>query len=127
METRLGPVFIATDYIPPRVGFLTFPDYAKLLDTPHPVYILGDLNARHRVLGSTSDNTTGKNVKLLIDRNKLKHIGPHFPTYFSESPDCKFIGLVTKTEISYSKGPWSRKCEQIDKEVCTYLKVKTLQ
>ena len=47
VETRLGPVFMATDYILPKIGFLTFSDYAKLLDTPHPVYILGDLNARH--------------------------------------------------------------------------------
>ena len=109
IETRLGPVFIATDYIPPRVGFLNFPDYAKLLDTPHPVYILGDLNARHRILGNTNDNTTGKNIKLLIDRNKLKHIGPHFPTYFStnsgSSPDRVFCNHKVYHNIHLSPGP----------------------
>ena len=109
VETRLGPVFIATDYIPPRVGFLTFPDCANLLDTPHPVYILGDLNARHRVLGNTEDNTTGKNIKLLIDRNKLKPIGPHIPTYFStnttSSPNYFFSNHKLYQNIHLSPRP----------------------
>lgn len=51
IETNLGPVEIATDYCPPRRGYLHYPDYFKLFRKRHPVYFLGDLNARSPTLG----------------------------------------------------------------------------
>ena len=110
LETSLGPVTIATDYIPPSRDYFHFPDYTKLLNTPHPVYILGDLNARHPTLGySTNTNTAGKAIQMCLDRNKLKHLGPHFPTYISQhsstSPDIVLSNYNTYHNIHLSPGP----------------------
>ena len=56
LDTELGIIEIATSYVPPRVGYLHYPDFYRLLKQNHPVYYLGDLNARSRELGSRSDN-----------------------------------------------------------------------
>ena len=40
IETRQGPITIATDYIPPNPAYLNYLDYYKLLKRPHPVYLL---------------------------------------------------------------------------------------
>ena len=55
------------------------------------MYYLGDLNARCRVLGNSNDNQIGKQIKLLIENNIVKHDGPYFPTFITNrsktSPD----------------------------------------
>ena len=109
IETSLGPVTIASDYIPPSRTYFHMPDYAKLLNTPHPVYILGDLNARHQVLGHTSTNIVGDFLKMCFDQEKLKHLGPHFPTYvnsrFATSPDIVLSNYNTYHNIHLTPGP----------------------
>ena len=53
LETSLGPIHIITSpsYIPPRCPYLHYPDFYRILRNKEPVYILGDLNARHELLG----------------------------------------------------------------------------
>lgn len=85
IETNLGPVEIATTYIPPRTGYLHYPDFHSLFTTKHPVYFLGDLNARHRCLGHSNNNITGTQIATLIDRNHVRHEGPDFPTYITNA------------------------------------------
>ena len=57
----------------------------------HPVYYLGDLNARCRYLGSSNDNPIGKQVKTITEKGIAKHDGQYFPTFITNrsktSPD----------------------------------------
>ena len=68
IETSLGPVHIITAYIPPRCPYLHYPDFYKILKHKEPVYILGDLNARHEILGHQNRNIRGELLAKLINR-----------------------------------------------------------
>ena len=48
----------------------------------HPVYSLGDFNARCRDLGSSNDNP-GKQVKTIMEKKIAKHDGSYFPTFIT--------------------------------------------
>ena len=91
IETRQGSVTIATDYIPPNTPFLQYIDYLSLLNRQDTVVILGDLNARHGILGHHNENPVGRNIRTLIDMDKCRHVGPDFPTLLrynsTTSPD----------------------------------------
>ena len=91
INTQLGPIEIATSYIPPRTGYLHYPDYHSLFKSTNPVYFLGDINARHPGLGNNSENIVGKQIMTLIGRNHITHEGPYFPTFINyrskTSPD----------------------------------------
>ena len=39
IETSLGPIIVATSYIPPRIGYLHYPDYFRLFSYRKPVYL----------------------------------------------------------------------------------------
>lgn len=94
IETSLGPIIIATTYLPPRRPYLPFPDMHTLLSNTTPTYIIGDFNATHRCFGNNSSNTVGKSLAALIDQGHLQHLGPHFPTFIRQntatSPDKIF-------------------------------------
>jgi len=109
IETRQGPITIATTYIPPRVGYINFIDFNDLLNRPHPVYLIGDLNARHSTLGHSSTNKTGQNLTTLIDQNKCKVIGPDFPTYLNyrsaTTPDIAISNLNAFHNVHFAPGP----------------------
>lgn len=85
LETPIGTISIATTYLPPRGPYLPFPDIHKLLHNNHQTYIIGDLNAKHRILGHTQNNTVGKGLATYINRVKPIHLGPNFPTFFSNT------------------------------------------
>ena len=91
IDTDLGVIEIATSYVAPRIGYLHYPDFYRLFKQSHPVYYLGDLNARCRMLGNSNDNQIGKQIKLLIENRIVKHDGRHFPTFITNrsktSPD----------------------------------------
>ena len=90
IETNLGPIEIATDYIPPRTGYIHYPDYHRIFNQKHPVFFIGDINARSKQLGHSNENPTGKQLNTLLNSIAI-HDGPHFPTYISykckTSPD----------------------------------------
>ena len=100
IQTRHGPMTIATTYIPPNTTYLNFIDFHRLLDRDEPVYIIGDLNARHQTLGHKDSNAVGRNLDLLLTTDKLRHIGPNFPTFLTyrstTSPD---IVLTNKKDF----------------------------
>ena len=89
--TNLGIVEIATNYIPPRLGYLNYADFDKLLSQNHTVYFLGDLNAKNRFLGHNNTNRVGQQLETLVNNGHAIHDGPHFPTYITArsktSPD----------------------------------------
>ena len=91
IDTRKGAITTANDYIPPNSPYLHFIEYLSLLNRTEPVYILGDLNARHRIYGHNDFNQIGRNIKTIIDSDRCRHVGPDFPTFLrqncSTSPD----------------------------------------
>jgi hypothetical protein len=109
VKTRLGDIIIATSYIPPRIGYMHYPDYYKLLSRKVHVYFLGDMNARHVRLGYSSNKSTGEQVSTLIDRNHARWEGPHFPTLITHrsktSPDIILTNHYTYHNTYAKVGP----------------------
>lgn len=116
IETSLGPIIIATAYIPPRVGYLHYPDYFRLFNNRKPVYFIGDLNARDYVLGNGNSNKTGKLLGNLIRNGHTKHIGPNFPTFINNrsctSPDIILTNNHTYHNSFAEPGPLTS-CDHI--------------
>lgn len=111
IETTAGPINIATTYLPPRRPYLPITDFHRLASNNTPTYILGDLNAKHPCLGTHSTNTVGKGLEMLINRNKLTHLGPNFPTYISHNtqttPDIILANSQTYHNYTVKQGPTS--------------------
>ena len=76
------------------------PDFYEILKSTDLVYIIGDLNARHRLLGHDNKNIRGELLATLINRGYAQHIGSYFPTYknhrSSTSPD-----IILKTSETF--------------------------
>ena len=85
LETAQGYVTIATSYLPPSRPYLPVRDFTRLANMPHPVYLLGDLNARHRIFGYASANALGNQMADVIGRGTWTHLGPRFKTFHSYS------------------------------------------
>ena len=109
IDTSLGPIIIATAYIPPRVGYLHYPDYFRLFNTRKPVYFVGDLNARDSILGHRNSNKTGKALATLIKNQNANYIGPDFPTFINNrsctSPDIILTNNHTYHNSYSEPGP----------------------
>ncbi|XP_063850376.1 uncharacterized protein LOC135094309 [Scylla paramamosain] len=73
-----------------------------------PVFLLGDLNARHPYLGYTTTNQVGTDIVDYLRRHTACHIGPHFPTFFNHqtsSPDIALTNRANFLHCSLSSGP----------------------
>ena len=80
IETILGPIIIATTYLPPRRNYVPVQDIKRLESIRKPVYLVGDLNPRHPFLGHRDRNIKGNYLHKSIQDGKLKYLGPDFPT-----------------------------------------------
>lgn len=89
VQTSLGPILIATTYLPARRPYLPFTDMYKILNNNIPAYILGDFNGNHKHFGNSSDNTVGKILINLINEGKMLHLGPDFPTFLAHNAATK--------------------------------------
>ena len=70
-DTDLGVIEIATSYVPPRIGFLHYPDFYRLFKQSHPVF-LGTLFLRKLYLKNF--NIKNKNNKISQRRgNSLRN------------------------------------------------------
>ena len=85
VDTQQGPITIGTTYIPPRADYINYIDFHTLLNRPHPVYLMADLNARHTTLGNRDSNHIGRQLHSLIAQRKCTHIGPYFPTIITHN------------------------------------------
>ena len=108
IQTQQGPLIIATIYLPPRRPFLPLPGLNNLLRHNIPIYIIGDFNARHRTFGYTTHNTVGNALVQLINRRRLTHLGPDFPTYIranlSSTPDIVLCNHLAHHNIHMRQG-----------------------
>lgn len=109
IETIDGPLLIATSYLPPRRPYLPHPDFLRLLRRQTPVFLVGDLNARHPYLGYTTSNQVGRDIVDYLRRQTALHIGPFFPTYFdfrtASTPDIALTNRVNFLHYSFTPGP----------------------
>lgn len=109
IQTSLGDISIATNYLPPRRPYLPYPDFHKLINNNIPTYIIGDLNAKHRHLGNNSNNQVGKSLIRLINTGKLTHIGLQWHTYHDRNsattPDIVLSNDKTFHNILIEQGP----------------------
>ncbi|XP_069982169.1 uncharacterized protein [Penaeus vannamei] len=91
VDTARGPIIVATGYLPPRRPYLPSPDLLKLLRQQKLVYIIGDFNGRHRILGQRDNNNVGNSLARLMADGRLNHLGPDFLTLIRQksatSPD----------------------------------------
>ena len=100
IETTIGTIEIATNYIPPRLGYLHYPDFYHLFNRDKAIYFIGDLNGRSQSLGYRDTNAVGIQVDTLIDRGHAEHAGPHFPTFIDyRSQTTPDIILLSKQAI----------------------------
>lgn len=108
-DTADGPLIIATSYLPPRRPFVPHPDFLRLLRRQSPVFIAGDLNARHPTLGYTTTNQVGRDLITYLRHQTARHIGPFFPTYYgpqsSTSPDIVLTNPNNHFHYSITPGP----------------------
>ena len=93
IETKHGPINIMTSYAPPRQRFLPNHDLEFMIRHQLPTILVGDLNARHQTFGYTSGpNQKGRALHQHIVNNRLKYLGPNFPTFYTRNtetkPDC---------------------------------------
>ena len=109
VETTRGPVILCTTYIPPRRPTFPYQDLLKHIRKNMPVYIVGDLNARHRCLGHTTDNIMGSALNNLINRNLITHLGPNFKTWIAPmgtgTPDIILCNQKAHLNVSINQGP----------------------
>ena len=84
-------------------------DYLSLLKRRDPVYIIGDLNARHPILGHNDNNPIGRNLNSLLNDDRCRHIGPQFPTLMTHnsttSPDIALTNNQTFHNVKLQPGP----------------------
>ena len=109
LHTGTGPITIATGYIPPRTGYINTVDLHRIFNRDHPNYFFGNLNANHRQLGYTTNNTPGMQIINMIDNNKCTHIGPQFSTRITattcRSPDIALSNSNAFLNTYLSLGP----------------------
>ena len=109
--TTRGPIDIFTHYSPPRRQYLPMGELNRKFQSNEAVYLLGDLNAHHPMFGYNNTDVKGREIKNLIDRNIISHLGPEFPTLIaSETKPDVVLGnrhafyniVITEGELTTS-------------------------
>ena len=112
IHTEHGPITICTTYSRPNT-YIPFTDLNNIFNITHtPVFLLGDLNAKHPTLHHREQNNHGQQLHTLIRNKNLHHLGPHFPTFYSHTgrgtPDIVITNTLGLQYQHYiSPGPFS--------------------
>ena len=64
---------------------MSIEDLLTLFKRKDPIYLLADLNARHRFIGHNNNNNIGKIINDMIIKNIVSHLGPEFNTIIAEN------------------------------------------
>ena len=87
VETKTGPIIIATNYHPPRRDYYIFEDLDWLGNHNTPCYLFADLNSHHNSFPHHAQQN-GRGTVLFedyIEPGKLKRLGPNFPTVLTHN------------------------------------------
>lgn len=109
ITTSTGKIIIATLYQPPTRNYIPIPDFIKLFRRYCPVYMIADLNANHPTLGYNHTNIKGRQINTLIQNRLIQHIGPEFPTFYTQrrgtTPDIILTNHRTYHNTYITPGP----------------------
>ena len=94
VRTNKGLVTIGTFYrrFCPQSNNSKIPYQAfhHLFNRSHPVFLIGDLNVKHKSLGMNTCNTVGNDFyENCLESNNINYIGPDFNTYFDRGSKTK--------------------------------------
>ena len=73
--------------MPPRRPQSPYPDFMKIIGRRIPVYLKGDLNARHCNLLHNNSNQMGSKLMNLINHNIITHIEPDLDMFVTRSKE----------------------------------------
>ena len=93
IETTLGPIIVAVNYSPPRRRYLPMADLNWLARHQTPVYLLGDLNARHTTFCTDTTYYGHALYNNWLREGRLRRIGPPTGTFLGRR------GGLTKPDI----------------------------
>ena len=71
-------------YIPPRRPIILRKDFDMLKTHNCPVYLLGEYNGNHRLLGDRQNIHPGKQLIGLMEIDGSKHPGPDFEIFHNQ-------------------------------------------
>ena len=101
IRTTSGPLRVIAVYCRPGVKF-NQEDFKRLLDSPHPTIIGGDLNAKHNNWNSRVTNTRGRALDLLSRKIGFTVAGPTEPTHYSGGlGDILDIFILKDVNVSF--------------------------
>ena len=106
LPTSKGPINILTNYSPPRRNFVPIGEIENILQRNIPVYFAGDINAHIPALGYAQYNNNGRIIKNLIERDKIKLMGPDFRTFIHRNgkPDLIFSNKLAFLNFAILRG-----------------------
>ena len=106
LSTSKGPIIILTNYSPPRRNFIPIGEIENILQRNIPVYFAGDINAHIPAIGYAQYNNNGRAIKNLIDRDKIKLMGPDFRTFIHRNgkPDLIFSNKLAFLNFAIIRG-----------------------
>ena len=92
LETTRGHIMIITNYNPPRRNYMPTAEIENKMQKNIPVYFVGDLNAHLPAMGYRNYNTNRREIKRLLQQNKIIHMGQDFRTmvHMNGRPDIVF-------------------------------------
>lgn len=104
--TDVGPVIIATSYVPPRRNYLPVQDITSIFRRPIPAYLLGDLNLRHHMFGHNDNNNRGTIMANIVNQGRATFLGPNFPTLKvgRGKPDMIFTNMHANLNYQIEQG-----------------------
>ena len=71
IQTGIGPLLIATMYIPPKRPIISRADFDILKTHNCPIYVLGDFYGNHRQLGNRKTNDLGEKLAELMEMDGI--------------------------------------------------------
>jgi len=93
IHTQHDPILIATTYTRPNAG-IPYADINTMFNYNIPAYLIADLNAQHTAFHHNKCNNHGRQIHQILDRKRLRFLGPDFHTCFTHNgtgrPDLAF-------------------------------------
>ena len=95
-----------TNYSPPRRNVIPIEEIVNILQRNIPVFFAGDINAHIPALGYARYNNNGRIIKNLIERDKIKLMGPDFRTFLNTNrkPDLIFSNKLAFWNFAILRG-----------------------
>ena len=117
VRTNKGLVTLGTFYrrfCPQSSNFkIPYPAFHHLFNRSHPVFLIGDLNVKHKALGMNICNTVGDEFyENCLKSNNINYIGPDFNTYFDKGHKTK-CDIILGNKATYEVNQYISQGKQL--------------